>query len=135
MTSERIVLWGDLKEVYNVDAWFEHMYAGYIGMQSGNLQHLFVAGGDNNSEVIFERTIQDDDMFKRKSFNRTNYLDVYSRMTRFSPNRRYWVFDRDRIKLSTVKDTIYRVQGTDRVRNQVLSKLKSVQLKFDEELL
>ncbi len=135
MTSKEIVLWNDCKEVRNVDDWFEHMRYGYIGMQSGNLQHLFVFGGDNNSDVIFERTIQDDDLFKRKSFNRTDFSDVYNRMTRFSPNRRYWVFGRDRIKLSTVKDTIYRVQGTDRVRNQVLSKLKNVQLKFDEELL
>ncbi len=135
MTPEGIVLRENRKEAYTIDDWFKYMQAGYIGMQSGNLRHIFILGGDKNSNVIFERTLNDDDLFKRMSFDRTDQLDVHNRMTRVDPRRRYWVFDRDYIKIATVKDTIYRVRGTDRVKKQPLNKLKIIQLKYDKELL
>ncbi len=135
MTLSKIIDRQYLKEVHDINAWFDHLRIGYIGIHSGNHTHLFIAGGDNNYDVVFHRSLNDDDLFKRKSFERISQDELYSGMTSSHVKRRYWVFDRCFTKLSCVKDTIYRVQGTDRVKKFELNKTQIEKFKYNEDLL
>ncbi len=135
MTLNKIVEQEQLKEVHDINAWFDHLRVGYIGIHSGNNKHLFIAGGDNNYDVIFHRLLNDDDLFKRKSFRRATPEEVYSSLSVSYSKRRYWVFDRCHTKLPLVKDTIYRVQGSNRVKKDELNKLMNIMFKYDKELL